>query len=296
MKLANRAYVATLILVMLVFAVTAQTTSLIKSEKDNRNLSPTVGTGGPIGGPTGLFTVYDGETLRKGEYTFSIAYSNFDRDPGNVDITEVPVSFNIGLSDHLELFFNTDAYRGIKVNSSTSLSSFYLPNSQLRIGGVLTSPAAIVLSPQGPGTSVFPNSSIFRPQGAPFVQFPFVGGTAGTYGLLFSGPTFGFPAGTNATLLPPRVSGASHLFPGVGSPYGSILPGVVLTTRPLFCGPTGTTPCGTAPVSFSSAPSYLPDAPFINRIWGQTSFNTLNFGGKWRGNRSAGAFRWGLVS
>src|SRR5258706_1770718 len=206
MKLANRAYVATLTLLMLVFAVTAQTTSLIKSEKDNRNLSPTVGTGGPIGGPTGLFTVYDGETLRKGEYTFSIAYSNFDRDPGNVDITEVPVSFNIGLADHLELFFNTDAYRGIKVNSPTSLSSFYLPNSQLRIGGVLTSPAAIVLSPQGPGTSLFPNSSVFRPQGnQPFVQFPFVGGSAGTFGLsgltpqLTSGFVFPFAAATTAT-------------------------------------------------------------------------------------------------
>ena len=54
MKLANRAYVATLILLMLVFAVTAQTTSHVKSEKDNRNTAPTVGTGGPAGGPTGL--------------------------------------------------------------------------------------------------------------------------------------------------------------------------------------------------------------------------------------------------
>ena len=47
-----------------------------------------VGTGGPEGGPTGLFTIYDGQTLRRGEFTFSIAYSNYDRDPGNVDITD----------------------------------------------------------------------------------------------------------------------------------------------------------------------------------------------------------------
>ncbi len=97
----------------MVFAVSAQT---LRSPDDARNTAPTVGTGGNTGGPTGLFTIYDGQTLRRGEYTFSIAYSNFDRDPGNVDITEIPVSFQIGLSDRLELFFNTDMYKGIKVN------------------------------------------------------------------------------------------------------------------------------------------------------------------------------------
>ena len=89
----------------------------LRAEKDDRNIAPTVGTGGSLGGPTGLFTVYDGQTLRRGEFTFSAAYSNFDRDPGNVDIIEVPVSFQIGVSDHLEFFFNTDAYRQVKVNS-----------------------------------------------------------------------------------------------------------------------------------------------------------------------------------
>ena len=110
----------------LAFAMSAQT---LRSKDDPRNIAPTVGTGGPVGGPTGLFTIYDGQTLRRGEYTFSIAYSNFDRDPGNVDITEVPVSFQIGLSDNLEIFFNTDAYKGIKVNSPQVLSSFYLCRS-----------------------------------------------------------------------------------------------------------------------------------------------------------------------
>jgi predicted amidohydrolase YtcJ len=32
------------------------------------------------GGPTSGFTTYDGSTLRKGEFTFSAAYANFDRD------------------------------------------------------------------------------------------------------------------------------------------------------------------------------------------------------------------------
>ncbi|MEO8648199.1 MAG: hypothetical protein ABI539_03440, partial [Acidobacteriota bacterium] len=75
MKLAYRVYIVTLILLTLVFAAAAQTTtttnpSNARSAKDDRNIAPTVGTGGPVGGPTGLFTVYDGQTLRRGEFTF----------------------------------------------------------------------------------------------------------------------------------------------------------------------------------------------------------------------------------
>ena len=103
MKLAKKVYVVTLILLTLVFAVSAQ-----KSEKEPRNTAPTVGTGGPVGGPTGLFTVYDSSTLRKGEYTLSASLSNYDRDPGNVDITSVPLSFQVGLSKRVELFFTTE--------------------------------------------------------------------------------------------------------------------------------------------------------------------------------------------
>src|SRR5205809_6335366 len=115
MKLAYKAFFATLLLLTLVFSALAQDNA--RSEKDPRNTAPTVGTGGPVGGPTGLFTVYDGQTLRKGEYTFSIAYSNYDRDPGNVDISSVPLSFQIGVTNNLELFFGTEAWRGVKVNS-----------------------------------------------------------------------------------------------------------------------------------------------------------------------------------
>jgi len=301
MKLANKAYVIALILLTFVFSVSAQTTTTTtttttrqtntvdsdaRPEKDNRNTAPTVGTGGPPGGPTGLFTVYDGQTLRKGEFTFSAAYSNFDRDPGDVDIVEVPVSFQFGVTSHVELFFNTDAYRAVKVNSPRNLSSFYLPNSQLRIGVGNTSGAAIVLAPQGPGASQFANQAIFRPQGLqPFTQFPFIGGNAGTFGFtspFFSGPVFGFPAGTNATLGSVRAGGnGADLFPGIGSVFGSILPGVVLQT---VCtnGATTCAPGATSPSVFSLAPSYLPDAPFINRTFGESSFNTFTVGAKIR--------------
>src|SRR5688500_9969678 len=148
MKLAYRVFVVTLALFMFSLAAFAQTVDKNKrSEKDDRNTAPTVGTGGTMGGPTGLFTVYDGTTLRKGEFTFSAAISNYDRDPGDVDITEIPVSFQIGVTNRFELFFNTDAYRGVKVNSRRNLSASYLPNSQLFINGAFRSGPAVILAP-----------------------------------------------------------------------------------------------------------------------------------------------------
>ena len=283
MKLANRAFVISLAMLALVISMSAQTP---RSADDNRNYAPTVGTGGPPGGPTGLFTVYDGTTLRKGEYTFSAAVSNYDRDPGNVDITEIPVSFQIGLNDHLELWFNTDAYRAIKVNSPRNLSSFYLPNSSLIINGVRTSGGAIILAPQGPGTSQFPGFAVFRPVGTQgFLPFPFVGGSAGNFGFLppfTAGSVFGFPTAV-ATIGPPRATSGSgntaDNFPGLGSVYGSILPGIVLQTTNVT-GSNGNV--SAVPTSFTTAPSYLPDAPFINRTYGESAFNTFTIGAKYR--------------
>src|SRR6266705_5905530 len=125
MRLATRALIAALATMVLCAVVSAQT---LRDPQDPKNQSPAVGTGGPEGGPTGLFTIYDGDTIRRGEFTFSIAYSNYDRDPGDVDIVDVPASFNIGLNDHIELFFKVNAWRGIKANSLRNLSGAYLPN------------------------------------------------------------------------------------------------------------------------------------------------------------------------
>lgn len=259
MKLAIRAYIVTLILLTLVFAVSAQK----RSDKDDRNTAPTVGTGGPVGGPTGLFTVYDGQTLRKGEYTFSAAYSNYDRDPGDVDISSVPLSFQVGVTDNLELFFGTEGWRGVKVNAPRNLSGFYLPNSQVSGGGFLFSPPAIIL---GNG-----NTAIFRQAGSPFVQFPFT--SLGT----------------------PRSGGAADNFPNVGSVFGSILPGVVLSTQ-IIGGGGGEGDGGIiVPLVFTTQPSYLADAPFINRVYGTSSFNSMDFGFKWRMNSNESAVGYGLI-
>ena len=201
-----------------------------------------------------------------------------------MDIVEVPVSFQVGLTNRIELFFNTDAYRAVKVNAPTNLSGFYLPNSRLNFGGGLTSPPAIVLAP-GTAGSLF-NTAIYRPTGTgPFVQFPFNGGSFGNLGLsgtFVSGPQFGFPAGTVAVLGPPRAGGnGADNFPGVGSVFGGILPGIVFQTA--CAGPGATcSASNTVPTVFTLAPSYLNDAPFINRTYGESSFNTFTGGVKWR--------------
>ncbi|HSE33635.1 MAG TPA: hypothetical protein VLA93_18835, partial [Pyrinomonadaceae bacterium] len=169
-----------------------------------------------------------------------------------------------------------------------NLSSFYLPNSQVFCGNTLCSPPAVVLSPSGPTVGTLANTPVFRPlNNQPFVQFPFVGGSAGTFG---QGPgqigqQFGFP-GFNAQLGPPVVQpnsgtfGSADNFPGIGSPVGGILPGVVLATTVLPA--TALTLPIRVPLTFTIAPAYLPDAPFVNRLFGESSFNNMVFGAKIR--------------
>lgn len=310
MKLAYRVFVVSLFCLSLAIVAIAQTprvsgTTTVsvdkskRSAKDDRNTAPTFGTGGPMGGPTGLFTVYDGQTLRKGEYTFSAAYSNFDRDPGDADFTEVPVSFQVGVTNNFELFFNTDAYRAVKVNSPGNLSGFYLPNS--RINGV--SPGAIILSP---GNGPQSNRAIFRPAGTqPFLQAPYTG-SLGNLGFPVTFPAGALFGQVGIPTIGGVVAGGggADVFPGLGSVYGSILPGIVLRSE---CNRLiGTAACTPningviVPTSFTLAPSYLPDAPFINRTYGESAFSTYTAGAKirfndvndWWGVALVAAYRW----
>jgi len=189
----------------------------------------------------------------------------------------VPISFNIGLNDHLELWGKTTGYRGVKVNNPLSLSGFYLPNAQVFGSNGLISPAAIVLAPTG-NVGTLAGTTLFRPAGnQPQVTFPFTGGSAGNFGLPF--PLFG-PFVLGAPTPGGGNFGTASNFPGVGSPFGSILPGVVLATTTLPA--TALTRPITIPVTYTIAPSYLPDAPFIDRLYGESMWNDIVLGAKWR--------------
>ncbi|HEX5706306.1 MAG TPA: PKD domain-containing protein, partial [Pyrinomonadaceae bacterium] len=139
----------------------------------------------------------------------------------------------------------------------------------------------IILAPvriSGPTLGV---QTVFRPIGnQPFVQFPFVGGAGPNLGLTGNilAPPFVSRLGANASTS--GVWGSAATFPGIGSPYGSILPGVVLTTRTIP--PNLTFNTLTVPDLFTVAPSYLPDAPFINRLYGESTFGTHTIGANFR--------------
>ena len=287
MRLATRALLSALTIFVLCAAVSAQT---LRLPQDPRNQAPAVGTGGPVAGPTGLFTVYDADTIRRGEFTFSVAYSNYDRDPGNADIVETPLSFNVGINDHLELWASTNGYRGIKVNSPQNLSSFYLPNSQLYFSATtLCTGSAVILPPErvSGSTALTGFSPLFRPAGPPcnvggqpFRQFPFIGATGPNFGLTGNliAPPFtsriGAPFGGNGSF------GSASNFPGMGSVVGSILPGIVLANQVI---PANSTFAAiTVPSLYTISPAYLPDAPFINRLYGESSFGSVSVGAKIR--------------
>src|SRR5688572_10030503 len=278
MKLASRVILVAVAISVFCLTAFSQIDGSRKSDKDPRNEAPTVGTGGQPGGATGLFVTLDGKTLRKGEHTLSTAYHNYDRDPGNMDFTEWVASFQIALSNNFEIFYNTDIWRGVKVNSLRNISGTYLPDAGFGF-------PAIVLAPSGPGTpQPFAGAAIFRPAGTqPFVAFPFGGGDAGNFGFPLPGfPTgfiFGFPTQTTASLgFPIAGPTGGSFFPGVGSVSGGILPGIVLSTTTVAGLPAG------APTVFSVDPSYNPEAPFINKRYGTSWLNTHVVGFKWRFN------------
>jgi hypothetical protein len=216
-----------------------------------------------------------------------------------MDFTEVPVSFQIALGNKFEIFYQTDVYRGVKVNSLRNISGTYLPNSGYNF-------PAIVLAPNGTLTNPNAGNAIYRPAGSfSQVAFPFFGGNPGSFGLpspALPGQFFGFCAANvqcPAVIGTPFAGGTNgSIFPGVGSAVGGILPGLVLNVVPITL-VTGA-PGGTAPNVFTIEPSYNPDAPLINKRYGDSFFNTHTGGFKWRwtsndnpvGVGIVGAYRW----
>jgi hypothetical protein len=100
------------------------------------------------------------------------------------------------------------------------------------------------------------------------------------------GAFFGFP-GFNAVIGNP-VGGhngnfsTADTFPGLGSPVGSILPGVVLATQTLPGTPNLIFNPFDIPSTFTIWPAYEPDAPFLGREYGESAFSTFVVGAKWR--------------
>jgi len=115
MKAARK--ISTLVLVLVVMGVTAlaQEHSGTLAE---RQKAPTV-----LGG-TGLFNTFSTRTLCKGEFNFALFWNNFDRDPGDLDINQVPFNFTVGLTNRWELWVDWVAWQQVTSKRPFLLSGY----------------------------------------------------------------------------------------------------------------------------------------------------------------------------
>jgi hypothetical protein len=189
-----------LILTLLLIGVVAQSQTTREVE-DPRNPAPTV-TGG-----TGLFTVYDAQTLRKGEFNIGFFANHFHRDPGDLTWQVYPVNFQVGFSDHLEVFGYFEAQRVVTSGSPALLSGFYFPD--VRTPGVPVGRVVII-----PGTNTITLTTT-----DPCGNGGFLGPCAGPN----RGPFVARPSGNDTAI-----------YPGLGAPVGGILPAIPPGVRPNY--------------------------------------------------------------
>ena len=175
-----------LMLALLLIGVVAQAQTP-RSTDDPRNQAPTVN------GGTGLFTVYDTQTLRKGEFNFGFFANHFHRDPGDLAWQVYPVNFQVGFNDYLEIFAHFEAQRVVSTGLPILLSGFYLPDQSLFI--VDRNGAR---RPRG----INPARIVINPVTGQIVAVPSVS------------PPFSARPGGNDTAV----------YPGLGAPVGGILP------------------------------------------------------------------------
>ena len=199
MSFARRLLGLTLALLLIGVVAQAQTP---RSTDDPRNLAPTV-TGG-----TGLFTVYDAQTLRKGEFNVGFFANFFHRDPGDLAWQVYPVNFQVGFSDHLEVFAYFAANEVVTVGRPALLSGFYLPDVRTK---TLPVGRTVIV----PGTNIASNT-IGNPCGNGGFPGPCIAGPS-------SGPFVARPSGNDTAV-----------YVGLGAPVGGILPALTPNNLPSY--------------------------------------------------------------
>ena len=192
-----------LMLAVLLIGIGAQAQTL-RSTDDPRNQAPTVN------GGTGLFNVYDAQTLRKGEFSFGFYANHFHRDPGDIRFQVYPVNFQVGFNDYLELFANFESYKTVSVGSPALLSGFYMPDVRTKT----LSAGRLVIVPGQNSASVL------------------LGDPCGNGG--FPGPCT-VPGSRNIGPFTARASGNNTaVYIGLGAPVGGILPALVPNANPSY--------------------------------------------------------------
>jgi len=152
MKAAKR--VSVLVAMLFVLAATAVAQEHHDGNLAERQKAPTV-----LGG-TGLFNTFSTRTLCKGEFNFALFWNNYDRDPGDLDINQVPFNFTIGITNRWELWINWMTW-----TNTTSRQPFLLSGYQLSATRTFGDPFVLLGPPIGGSdgsAAFFPNGgSIF---------------------------------------------------------------------------------------------------------------------------------------
>jgi hypothetical protein len=164
-----------------------------------RQKAPTV-----LGG-SGLFNTFSTRTLARGEWNFALFWNNFDRDPGDIDVNQVPFNFTVGLTNRWELWVDWVAWQ-----QTTSRTPFLLSGYQYNAVRFFGDPFDILGPPVGGnGSAAF---------------FPGTGATGG--GILPVLGRFGTPEGSD---------GSNIISPGgAGRPAALGLGPAIITDRPSF--------------------------------------------------------------
>ncbi len=102
-------------------------------------------------GTTGLFKVWDAETLRQGETNWSFGWDQLHRDPGQLMIGRAPVGAAVGILDKFEFFSSMDVQRHIEADNLLKYR---------RLPGMLPAPAQTPYGVQ------------YFSQAAPFMDVP----------------------------------------------------------------------------------------------------------------------------
>ena len=84
-------------------------------------------------GSTGLFNLATPETLRTGEFSLGLHHARFHRLTGQARITHFPVSFTLGLRDHLEGFLSWEARKWLNSHPAGVLAESRLPGDSLTL-------------------------------------------------------------------------------------------------------------------------------------------------------------------
>src|SRR5262249_35284084 len=196
MKAAKR--LGVLVLMLFVLAATA-----FAQEHHDGNLAEVQKAPTVLGG-TGLFNTFSTRTLCKGEFNFALFWNNYDRDPGDLDINQVPFNFTIGITNRWELWVNWMTW-----TNTTSRQPFLLSGYQYNATRFFGDPFTLLGPPVGGKNG-----------GAAF--FPGTGAVAG--GILPALGRFGQPIGFPTSVFSPTGRTNGTQVSGLGPLIQTLLP------------------------------------------------------------------------